>query len=65
MSRIPIQNVAFDDAATSAMGKAFDQACKSLRNFGSACTVREIIAKRIVAVARMASAIPPASMSKH
>ena len=44
-------NIWFDDAATSAMGKAFDKACKSLRNFGSACTVREIIAKRIIAVA--------------
>ena len=36
MSSIPIQNVAFDDAATSAMGEAFDQACKSLQDFGSA-----------------------------
>ena len=52
MSSIPIQNVAFDDTATSAMGKAFDKACKSLRSFGTACTVREIIAKRIIAVAR-------------
>ena len=51
MNIIPIQNVAFDDAATSAMGEAFDKACKSLRSFGTACTVREIIAKRIVAVA--------------
>ena len=34
------------------MGKAFDQACKSLRNLASACTVREIVAKRIIAVAR-------------
>ena len=51
MSSIPIQNVAFDDTATSAMGEAFDKACKSLRSFGTACTVREIIAKRIVAVA--------------
>ena len=51
MSSIPIQNVAFDDAATSAMGEAFDKACKSLRSFGTACTVREIIAKRIIAVA--------------
>src|SRR6187401_627947 len=51
VARIPIQNVAFDDAATLVMGKAFDKACKSLRNFGSACTVREIIAKRIIAVA--------------
>ena len=52
MSSIPIQNVAFGDTATSAMGEAFDKACKSLRSFGTACTVREIIAKRIVAVAR-------------
>ena len=35
MNITPIQNVWFDDAATSAMGEAFDQACKSLRNFGS------------------------------
>jgi hypothetical protein len=52
MDIIPIQNVAFDDAATLAMGEAFDQACKSLRNFGSACTVREIIAKRIIDAAK-------------
>ena len=35
MSSIPIQNVAFDDTATSAMGEAFDKACKSLRSFGT------------------------------
>ena len=52
MAIIPIQNVWFDDAATLAMGEAFDHACKSLRNFGSACTVREIIAKRIIAAAK-------------
>ena len=52
MSSIPIQNIAFDDTATSAMGEAFDKACESLRSFGSACTVREIIAKRIIAVAK-------------
>ena len=51
MDNIPIQNVAFDDTATSAMGEAFDKAWKSLRSFGTACTVREIIAKRIIAVA--------------
>ena len=45
-------NIWFDDTATLAMGEAFDKACKSLRSFGTACTVREIIAKRIVAVAR-------------
>jgi hypothetical protein len=52
MHIIPIQNVWFDDAATSAMGQAFDSACKSLRNFGSPCTVREIIAKRIIDAAK-------------
>ena len=51
MNIIPTQNIAFDDTATSAMGEAFDKACKSLRSFGTACTVREIIAKRIIAVA--------------
>ena len=49
MSSIPIQNVAFDDIATSAMGEAFDKACKSLRNFGSA---PELIANLIIAAAK-------------
>jgi hypothetical protein len=34
------------------MGEAFDEACKSLRNFGSPCTVREIIAKRTIDAAK-------------
>jgi hypothetical protein len=46
-----IQNVWFDDAATSLVGEAFERASKSLRNFGSASTVREIIAKRIISAA--------------
>jgi hypothetical protein len=50
MNIIAHQNVWFDDAATSAMGEAFDHACKSLRNFGSA--VPEIIANRIIAAAK-------------
>ncbi len=50
MNIIPIQDVWFDDAATSAMGEAFDQACKSLRNLGSA--VPELIANRIIAAAK-------------
>ena len=49
MHIVPIQNVEFDDAATLAMGKAFDQACKSLRNFGSA---PEIVANLIIAAAK-------------
>ena len=50
MNIIPIQNVAFDDTATSAMGAAFDKACKSLQGLGSA--VPEIIANRIIAAAK-------------
>ena len=52
MNVIPSQDVWFDDAATLAMGEAFDQACQSLRIFGSACLVREIVAKRIISVAK-------------
>lgn len=52
MNIIPIKDISFDDIATSAMGEAFDRACKSLRNFGFACTVREIIAKRIIDAAK-------------
>ena len=42
----------FDDAATSAMGEAFDHACLSLRRFGTLITAREMIAKRIIGAAR-------------
>ena len=50
MNIIPIQNIWFDDAATFAMGEAFDKACKTFQNFGSA--VPAIIADRIIAVAK-------------
>ena len=50
MNIIQIQNVWFDDAATLAMGEAFDHACKSFRNFGSAAPA--IIADRIIAAAK-------------
>ena len=50
MTVTPIQNVWFDDAATSAMGEVFDRACESLRNFGSA--VPAIIADRFIAAAK-------------
>src|SRR5690348_1596375 len=49
MSIIPTQNIWFDDAATSAMGEAFDEACKLLQDFGSA---PEIVANRIIATAK-------------
>ena len=50
MNIIPIQNVWFDDAATSAMGEAFDRACGLLRSSGSA--VPEIIANLIIQAAK-------------
>jgi hypothetical protein len=43
----PVQDVFFDDAATMAMGEAFEQACVSLHRFGISVTARELIAKRI------------------
>jgi hypothetical protein len=49
MAITPIQNIWFDDAATLAMGEAFDRARKSLRNFGSAPA---IIADLIIAAAK-------------
>ena len=49
-SIILIQDVWFDDAATLAMGEAFDHACRSLRNFGP--VVPAILAKRIIAAAK-------------
>ena len=50
MNIIPIPGASFDDAATLAMGEAFDRACKSLRNTGSA--MREITANRIIELAK-------------
>ena len=52
MTITPTQNVWFDDSITSAMGEVFDHACKSLQGFGSACTVHEMIAKRIINAAK-------------
>jgi hypothetical protein len=63
MNVIPSRDVCFDDAATSAMGEAFDQACKSLRNFGSA--VPAIIADLIITAAKDGERDPAASMSKQ
>ncbi|MGB8047489.1 MAG: hypothetical protein WCF53_06255 [Pseudolabrys sp.] len=50
MNVIPTQNIWFDDSATLAMGEAFDRACESLLNFGSA--VPAIIADLIIAAAK-------------
>ena len=48
----------FDDAAIMAMGIAFDRACESLRGFGTAKTVQEIIATWIVEVAALGERDP-------
>ena len=45
-----IKNVWFDDDATLAMGEAFDNACKTLQNFGSA--VPAIVANFIITAAK-------------
>jgi hypothetical protein len=50
MTTHSIRVVSFDADATLAMGEAFDRACKSLRNFGSA--VPAIIADRIIEAAK-------------
>jgi hypothetical protein len=55
---VPGQDDCFDEATTMAMGVAFDRACGSLRSFGTASTVREIIAKRIIEVARQGERDP-------
>ena len=52
MNIIAMQDVWFDDAATFAMGEAFDRARKALRNSGSVGRAREIIAKRIIDAAK-------------
>jgi hypothetical protein len=52
MTIAPIQDVFFDDAATLAMGAAFDQACSSLRHFTRVERVRELVAKRIIEAAK-------------
>jgi hypothetical protein len=52
MSITPIEDVAFDDATTFAMGEAFDRTCESIRIIGSSVPVREIIAKQIIDAAK-------------
>jgi hypothetical protein len=42
----------FDDAATKAMGEAFDAACKALHDTGQPTVVYEVMARRIIAAAR-------------
>ena len=48
----------FDDATVLAMVIAFERACASLRSFGTAPTVQEIIATRIIQVAKQGERDP-------
>ena len=54
MNIVPSQDLflVFDDKAVRAMGAAFDQACRSLRHFPHSDRVRELVAKRIIEVAK-------------
>ncbi|MGA7515894.1 MAG: hypothetical protein WCC42_16410 [Pseudolabrys sp.] len=52
MTITPIEDAAFDDAATFAMGEAIDRTCESIRIIGSTVPVREIIAKQIIDAAK-------------
>ena len=52
MTITPIEDVAFDDATTFAMGEAFDRTCELIRIIGSSVPVREIIAKQIIDAAK-------------
>lgn len=52
MTSNSIQYDSFDDAATLAMGEAFDHACRLLGRFGSLILARELTAKRIIAAAK-------------
>ena len=53
MDIIPtVEGGSFDAEIIRTMGQVFDKACSSLRDFGSAVLVREIIAKRIIEAAK-------------
>jgi imidazole glycerol phosphate synthase subunit HisF len=47
----------FDAEATTAMGSAFDAACGAVGGRGQPGVVQEVIARRIIAAAKKASAI--------
>jgi hypothetical protein len=51
-SSLSNHDASFDDETMRTMGEVFDRACDALGNFGEGVTVREIIAKRIVEVAK-------------
>jgi hypothetical protein len=48
----------FGPEATAAMGEAFEAACKELHDVGQLQMMRELVAKRIIAAARMGELDP-------
>jgi hypothetical protein len=47
-----LEHGVFEPEATTAMGEAFEAACKELHKVGQLQMVRSVLAKRIVAAAR-------------
>ena len=58
------QDVAFDPDLTHAMGEAFERACRSLRDVGQPDIVKEVIARRIIEVAKTGER-DPERLSDH
>jgi hypothetical protein len=52
MNIVSIRGASFDDAATLAMGEAFDRACVSFPRFRTSVPVRELVARRIIEAAK-------------
>ena len=57
-SRLSNHDVSFDDETMWAMSEAFDRICDALGNFGEGVTMHEIIARRIVEIAKMGERNP-------
>ena len=47
-----IEDTSFDPGTTHIMGQAFECAFRTLRDFGQPVLVKDIIAKRIIAIAK-------------
>ena len=46
------REAAFSPETTQVMGQAFDHACKALRDYGQPDSVKEVIAKQIIELAK-------------
>ena len=52
MTDTPFYDASFDPETTHIMGRAFERACKDLHDVGQPAMVKDIIAKRIIAIAK-------------